>query len=214
MRMIPYRKRIKSAKVNLETVLNLSDQIQKYLAKTPDVNTAVNDFAMGIYAGFTNFYRNDNDDDTKGNEILDKVIRKLRALLKEYPDIEVPMNDMDFAEDSSEEEEMPDEEAGDSSSEDEGDAAEKQEEKLKWSDPTRSLGLKWNRESVARRYCRARQKTRPVAFSSEIETALWLKNKAGAALLKQSRVRIEAGGIGVVGVRSATGAKLAFYRKK
>jgi hypothetical protein len=123
------RKLAEKEKVNLDTVTNLADQINQFLTKNSasmNLNGAVNTLAMGLFAGVSNFYNNDDDESTIGSAILDKIITKTKAMLKDYPELDEIADVQDFDLSDGDEEEQDESES--ESEEDETDVGDSEEE--------------------------------------------------------------------------------------
>lgn len=112
-------------KVHRDSIMQLADQIGKYLekhGKNGNINAVITDFAMGLYLGMANYYKNDNDESTIGIDVLDKIMTKVKGLMKEYPELdepdEIPEFDLEDGEETEDgEEESEDEEEDDSEEE-------------------------------------------------------------------------------------------------
>jgi hypothetical protein len=91
------RKRVSEGTVtHSESISQLATQIKKFILKHRETpNTIVNDICIGLFLGFSEAFAQDNDISTNGLNMLNKLIDKLKVLMKEYDDL-VPNDDEDF----------------------------------------------------------------------------------------------------------------------
>lgn len=79
-----------------ESISQLATQVKKFILKHRETpNTIVNDICIGLFLGFSEAFSQDNDDSTNGLNMLNKLIDKLKVLMKEYDDL-VPTDEDDF----------------------------------------------------------------------------------------------------------------------
>lgn len=79
-----------------DSIVTLSDQIAKFLSKhKSNPNAACNDFAIGLFLGFSEWFAKDGDAKTDGIKMLSRTIEKIKALSKSYADL-IPEPEEDF----------------------------------------------------------------------------------------------------------------------
>ena len=132
-----------------ETINNLVEQMKKFILKHSDKNpnSIINDISIALFISFSEAFAEDNDPSTNGLNMLDKIIAKVKILMKSYDDL-VPEEGQEFdltsdeeqdmmttletddeeSEDSEEDEEMEDEESEEDTEEEDTEEEEDSEE--------------------------------------------------------------------------------------
>lgn len=89
-----------------ESINQLADQVKKFILKHKDnANAAVNSLSIGLFIGASEAFAEDGDPNTNGLNMLDKIMTKVKILMKTYDDL-VPDEGQEFDLTPEDEEEM------------------------------------------------------------------------------------------------------------
>lgn len=92
-----FRKPIKEGSMsNFESVAQFKEQVERYILKHKDnPNAVVNDLSSGLFFAFSEAFSKDGRPETNGLNMLEKMINKLRVLMKTHDGL-VPEEEPEF----------------------------------------------------------------------------------------------------------------------
>lgn len=92
-----HKKPIKEGSMsNFESIAQFKEQVERYILKHKDnPNAVINDLASGLFFSFSEAFSKDGRPETNGLNMLEKMINKLRVLMKTHENL-IPEEEEDF----------------------------------------------------------------------------------------------------------------------
>ena len=93
---------------NFESIAQFKEQVERYILKHKDnPNAVINDLASGLFFAFSEAFSKDGRPETNGLNMLEKMINKLRVLMKTHENLIPPeQEEFDFEDSNLDSEEM------------------------------------------------------------------------------------------------------------
>lgn len=92
-----HKKPIKEGSMsNFESIAQFKEQVERYILKHKDnPNAVINDLASGLFFSFSEAFSKDGRPETNGLNMLEKMINKLRVLMKTHENL-IPEEEEEF----------------------------------------------------------------------------------------------------------------------